>query len=836
MRHLLLLWFSSFFYSLKTEQPRHSSSPGRVLFRTAIVLFVLCVAVSHTLAQEPNSAGVESFWLWKLLGRFHPLIVHFPISLIIVALMLEIFQRIKGNKSLAEAIRVLIYVGCISAVVAVIFGLLLSNTDDYGGDLLPVHQWTGIATMILSVLTTIAAIRRLHQAQFVFLIATVALVATAGHYGAMLTHGDDYLTSVFPSEELKKTKGNEADILAVKDGELSEEHIQQLNIEVRTIFAHNCYKCHGKAKVKGELRLDSREAIMKGGENGVVVVPDRPEKSEMIRRISLPANHKDVMPEKGKRLTEREIAVLEFWIKKGAPWPEGPEKSIYRVAALEPRNPDIPEGPDDMINPIDLFVDDYFKKNDIEWKDPVNDHVFLRRAYLDVIGLLPPPDSIDAFIKDSNAGKREIMVKRLLARNDDYAQQWLTFWNDALRNDYTGTGYITGGRFDITKWLYASLKENKPYNSFVKELISPTKESKGFIEGIKWRGTINASQRTEMQAAQNVSQVFLGLNIKCASCHDSFINDWKLDDAYAFANIFSDTTLEINRCDKPTGKVAGRRLLFKELGEIDAEAVTEERLKQLADFLVQPKDGRLYRTLVNRIWAQLMGRGIVEPVDVMDNVPWSQDLLDWLASDFVADGYDIKKLMFKILTSRTYQLPSVGFKEEALIGAPDYVFSGMLRRRLTAEQFTDAVSFAIGPIYPDSVVVYKLLPESIKKNIPFARAALVNNDRYLTALGRPNRETVSTSRSSQANLLQALELTNGTRFNEAIQRGAETWKAKYPDIAKLIREVYRNTLGRLPAAEEEAIAMKSLGEAPTKETIQDFIWAMTLHPEFQLIY
>jgi hypothetical protein len=139
------------------------------------------------------------------------------------------------------------------------------------------------------------------------------------------------------------------------------------------------------------------------------------------------------------------------------------------------------------------------------------------------------------------------------------------------------------------------LQQNKPYNTFVKELISPAKESQGFIQGIKWRGTINASQRTEMQAAQNVSQVFLGLNIKCASCHDSFISDWKLEEAYAFANIFSDTTLEINRCDKPTGKVAGRKILFQELGEIDAQAVTSERLKQLAEFLVQPKDGRLYR-------------------------------------------------------------------------------------------------------------------------------------------------------------------------------------------------------------------------------------------------
>src|SRR3546814_14972334 len=114
------------------------------------------------------------------------------------------------------------------------------------------------------------------------------------------------------------------------------------------------------------------------------------------------------------------------------------------------------------------------------------------------------------------------------------------------------TGYITGGRFDITEWLYQALRTNKPYNQFVSELISPTKESEGFIKGIRWRGTVNSSQSTEMQAAQNVSQVFMGLNLKCASCHDSFISDWKLSEAYAFANIFADTTLQIARCDNPT--------------------------------------------------------------------------------------------------------------------------------------------------------------------------------------------------------------------------------------------------------------------------------------------
>jgi len=339
-----------------------------------------------------------------------------------------------------------------------------------------------------------------------------------------------------------------------------------------------------------------------------------------------------------------------------------------------------------------------------------------------------------------------------------------------------------------------------------------------------------------MQAAQNVSQVFLGLNLKCASCHDSFVSDWKLDDAYAFANLFSDSALEIHRCDKPTGKMAGRRMLFKELGTIDANANRKERLNQLAQIMIQPADGRLYRTLVNRIWAQVFGRGLIEPVDVMDNNPWNQDLLDWLAYDFVQSGYDLKKLLATMLTSKAYQLPSVALKEPGMLTDAGFKFRGMVRKRLTAEQFSDAVSESLHPVYPDSLIVFNLLPGTVKLNIPFARAALMKNDPFQTALGRPNRETVSTSRSSQANLLQALEVTNGTVFNETMKKAASEWIKKYPKPETLVKEVYRNALGRLPDDSEESVALKALSPKPTESGVQDFLWAIAMHPEFQLIY
>ena len=628
---------------------------------------------------------------------------------------------------------------------------------------------------------------------------------------------------------------NTSEIPAKAPEVLNANQLQELNINVRTILAHNCYSCHNATKTKGGLRLDKKEFIFKGGEDGPILVPGNPEKSDMIRRVKLPFGHDDAMPTKGKRLSKEDIAMLEYWIQQGAPWPSGPEKSLYRVAALEPRMPALPKAAAGLNQPIDLFVNDYFKKNKISWQKSVDDKTYIRRVYLDVTGLLPSPESINAFVSDTRPNKREVLVDKLLANNEGYAQHWLTFWNDALRNDYSGTGYITNGRFGITKWLYGSLKNNKPYDTFVKELISPTKESEGFIRGIQWRGTINSSQSTEMQAAQNVSQVLLGLNLKCTSCHDSFISDWKLDDAYAFANVFSSKTLEIHRCDLPTGRMAGYGVLYNSLGKIKETNITAERLVSLADILVQKKNGRLYRTLVNRVWAQLMGRGIVEPVDMMDNEPWSQDLLDWLASDFTANGYDMKRLMRQILISKTYQTPAMGLKESQMLTASNFVFKGIMKRRITAEQFADAVSQSFFPLYTDSALVKKMLPADIKNDIPFARASLVKNDPFLTALGRPNRENVSTSRISQANLLQALELTNGNKFNLSLRKGAEIWAQKYQTGESLVKALYLKALGREPSLKEMTLAVKYIGKKPSVEGIQDLVWAVTLLPEFQLI-
>ena len=824
----------------------------KLVFVVTVTLLVCLLQFSFNgFANSSSTKLVESFWLWRFFGRLHPLIVHFPITLLLLAGILEIFTVKKFNSSLRAGIKLLIVGGTFAAIFSAIAGLLIVKEGGYEKDLSNIHQWVGIATACLGSLAWLLLNWILVKEQFqlikfyrsVLWMSSLG-VAVAGHFGASLTHGKDYISATLPwsTDYVTAAKSN-FDLTQFKNdtAQLTKQQSVELNVQVRAILAHNCYKCHGAEKIKGDLRLDRKDMIFKGGENGPVIVPGNVGASELFRRINLPSDHKDAMPSKGKKLSESDIAIISFWIQKGAPWPDSTEKNIFRVAALQPRNPTLPPATDELSNPIDRWTNQYFVQNKIAWPKVVDDRTFIRRVTMDIIGLLPSYEEIEKFTKDKSPNKRALWIRQLLNREDDYAAHWLSFWNDALRNDYTGTGYITGGRKNITDWLYKSIKSNKPYTQFVKELISPTDESKGFVEGIKWRGVVNASQRTEMQAAQNIAQVFFGLNLKCTSCHNSFISDWKLTDAYAFANIFADSSLEINRCDKPTGKYTGARVLWKELGTIDSSATKAIKQQQLAVNMVQPANGRLYRTLVNRMWAQMMGRGIVEPVDVMDNEPWSQDLLDWMAFNFEQNKSNIKELIFLIATSNTYQLPSVGFKDANTIVTQQYQFTGVLRKRMSAEQFSDAGGTVIGPIFSDSMLKYRPAKITELKKVdsihpPFARASLVVNNPFLTALGRPSRETVTTSRESQANLLQALELTNGNRFNSMIRKGAEIWKKNYVTSDRIIQEIYRRALGREAQSAEYLVAKKLLGEQPRTEAIEDLFWVILLLPEFQIIY
>lgn len=454
--------------------------------------------------------------------------------------------------------------------------------------------------------------------------------------------------------------------------------------DVQPILSKRCAKCHSGTQRKGGLSINSRQSLLTGGESGRVVLAGKSGDSSLIARVTA-TDASERMPPEGEPLTKPQIEALRRWIDAGLPWEDGFSfGKTFTRAPLAPRHPAVPAGEG---NPIDRFLHSRLSTLNSQ---PITDRNFARRAFLDLIGLLPAPDELDEFANDTAPNKRDKLVDRLLADRRNYADHWLAFWNDLLRNAYQGTGFIDGGRRQITGWLYESLLINKPYDQFVRELIEAAPGAEGFTFGIKWRGTVNESQRREIQAAQSISQVFLGTNLKCASCHDSFVNDWKLTDAYALASVFADSQLELHRCDKPTGKPATVGFLYPELGQIEA-ATRPERQKQLATLLTKPENGRFARVIVNRLWAKLMGRGLIEPLDNLDAEPWHRDLLDWLASDFVEHGYDLQHTLRLIATSKAYQLPSVGIDDELSSEEP-FEFRGPLIKRLSAEQFVDAVT------------------------------------------------------------------------------------------------------------------------------------------------
>lgn len=463
--------------------------------------------------------------------------------------------------------------------------------------------------------------------------------------------------------------------------------------QVVPILREHCAQCHlGEAK-KGGLSMNTREELLEGSEYGAIIESGNSAKSLFLELV-MSRDRTERMPPKGDRVPDDQVEILRRWIDDGLPWEPGFTfgDSAYDPP-LKPRRPELPPVVDGREHPVDRLVDSYFAEQEIQRPAPLDDAGFIRRLTLDLTGLLPTPAEVEAFLADPAPDKREHLIAAVLDRNTAYAEHWLSFWNDLLRNDYQGTGYIDGGRKPITKWLYQALVTNKPYDQFAKELLAPPdNQSSGFIDGIQWRGSVNASQTREVQFSQSITQTFLGLNMKCASCHDSFVDRWKLDEAYGLAAIYAEKPLEIARCDVPTGRIAKPGWIFPELGEIDAAAPRPERLRQLAELMTHPENGRFTRTIVNRLWHRLMGRGIVHPVDAMDTRPWDEDLLDHLAVRFADDGYDLKKALAYLASSEIYQSASVVTEE----GADPAVFRGPGVKRLSAEQFMDAVWFLTG--------------------------------------------------------------------------------------------------------------------------------------------
>jgi hypothetical protein len=520
---------------------------------------------------------------------------------------------------------------------------------------------------------------------------------------------------------------------------------------IHPILAGRCAPCHSGEKPQAGFSVESREAILRA------VVPGKPDDSLLIRKVSGTAGNR--MPPTGGNLSEAQITLLRDWIAEGAAWTDtsGHTTTSWN-APIAPRTPEVPLS--SLANPIDKFIAAYFAKHERTFPEPVSDALFLRRATLDIWGMTPSPEETQAFIADRGPNKREQLIDTLLANRKKYSDHWISFWNDLLRNDQ-GVNYA-GTRKSITPWLRGALQKDMPFDKMAWALLAPTtpEDPDGFLVGVNWRGDINASQTPYMQAAQNSAQVFLGVNLKCASCHDSFINKYKLKQSYGLAAMFADTAdLELVRCDVKTGKHTGPEFLFPEVASKPASDSLEDRHLAAARSFTDPQNGRFSRTLVNRYWQRLFGRGLVANVDDMDAEPWNADLLDWLAWDFSRHGYDLQYLLKQIMTSRAYALPAVAEKDQL---NPDFVFAGPKLRRLSAEQFADSLSEITGE--------WRVSQSGEKA--AYAREWELKSTPVTRAMGRPIRDQVFTTREDAATTLQALELVNGETLAAALRRAS----------------------------------------------------------------
>ena len=326
----------------------------------------------------------------------------------------------------------------------------------------------------------------------------------------------------------------------------------------------------------------------------------------------------------------------------------------------------------------------------------------------------------------------------------------------------------------------SALNTNVPYNHFVEQLLNPAApgDPDGFLIGVNWRGEVSASQTPAMQAAQNTAQIFLGVNLKCNSCHDSFISKWKLKDAYALASFFSRRRrLRLYRCDVAQDEYATPAFLFPELNRVPPSASLPDRRRTAAAIFTDPRNGRLPRTIVNRMWHRLLGRGLVENPDEMDGEPWSPGLLDWLASDFVDSGYDLKRLIATIVSSQAYQMRAVPRIGEQPRG---YVFRGpeFGASRQSSSPTPSARSPATG-------MCISRRPRPRRRGARAAARALyarmADAGQFADARARPadSRSGVLDAQH-EATTLQALELVNGERLTHWLLRGARNMLGELP--------------------------------------------------------
>src|ERR1035438_2341790 len=512
--------------------------------------------------------------------------------------------------------------------------------------------------------------------------------------------------------------------------------------QVAPIFANNCADCHSLEEHKGELDASSVPSLMKGGKKaGPAIVPGKPDESPLVQFLR--GLREPQMPKGNPALSEDEVHLVRQWILAGAKddsasvaaeekqgdstGPSGKasfaaddpatQKALNALLfsgnnedrvfaqrrlrlALLPKPPEPPKVKGAVFNPIDQFIAARWEEAGLKEANVppalCSDAAFLRRVYLDVIGVIPTAAEARRFLEDTAPDKRASLIDELLARKEDYAAHWTPFWEEAIGSSNVGITGGIGSRGNHRDWIYQNFVRNKPFDLMVAELIDPTlpgyqKPEVGEANGKRLVSAYirNETHLERIQSEANLGLVFRVMGMKCAICHNHFLNkEWPQSRFLAFAGLFATNDLELIRCEKKSGQFVAARFPFDLPGAPEtAPKRIEERLHRVAQLLIDPTNPRFAKTIVNRLWKLYLGLGLFEPQDDFrpDQPPTHPELLAWLAGDRA------RTYLEKACPALTRALGRPGSRSEISTARPDDVAVVQALELLNGEELYDRV-------------------------------------------------------------------------------------------------------------------------------------------------
>ena len=488
----------------------------------------------------------------------------------------------------------------------------------------------------------------------------------------------------------------------------------------------------------------------------------------------------------------------------------------------------------DRSRPIDRLVAEKWDRLRLTPSPAADDATWLRRVYLDLIGKLPTVDEARAFSASTDPQRRQRLIDELLER-DEHADFWALKWADMLRVNRDDLGAKSA--YHYHQWLRRAWRENKPYDRLIRELITAQGNSER-----NWAVNFYKAFKDPNDLTVAVSQVFLGIRLECAKCHHHPYEKWGQDDFYSLAAFFP-------RLQRKNGAGGEVEFYVSDKGSVKHPRTQEEMTprvllgdpletkedadprRRLADWMTSPENPYVARAFVNRVWGSLMGRGLVEPVDDMreTNPATNEPLLQALAQDFIAHGYDMRHLIRSIVSSQTYALASTSDGANA---RDLQNYSRAYRKRLSAEVLFDAVCDVTEQ------------PEEFVGIPPGTRAVQLWDHRlpsaFLDTFGRPQRKTIcQCERYGELTLTQVLHLLNAPLINDKITsptgRAARLAASELSE-ERIVEELYLTVFARLPRPEELAAATQAFraSGATRRSAAEDILWALMNSAEFVL--